>query len=119
MPGTEILITASLAARAVAYPGLITVSMIRSRSSKWANALFIALIVSHSMSRQPYPNVWASRWNSDDRLTPLISRLSVFTVTRNESWRSSRIGCSSMDGAAPVWTLEVGHISSGIRRSRT
>src|ERR1035438_3702714 len=45
--------TASLAARAVANPGLMTVLMIRSRWSKWANALFIALIVSHSMSDQP------------------------------------------------------------------
>ena len=51
-------------------------------------------------------------------MTWLISRLSVFTVTRNDSWRSSRIGCSAIDGAAPVWTFEVGHISSGIRRSR-
>jgi hypothetical protein len=37
----------------VANPGLITVLMIRSRSSKWPKALFIALIVSHSMSDQP------------------------------------------------------------------
>ena len=29
------------------------------------------------------------------------------------------IGCSSIDAAAPVWTLQVGHISSGTRRSRT
>ena len=50
-PGTRT--TASLAARAVANPGLITVSMIRSRSSKWANALFTASMVSDSKSRQP------------------------------------------------------------------
>ena len=50
-PGTRT--TESLAARAVANPGLITVLMIRSRSSKWPKALFIALIVSHSMSDQP------------------------------------------------------------------
>ena len=36
-----------------AKPGLITVLMIFSRSSNGANALFIALIVSHSMSPQP------------------------------------------------------------------
>ena len=29
------------------------------------------------------------------------------------------MGCSAMDATAPVWTLEVGHISSGTRRSRT
>ena len=34
-------------------------------------------------------------------MTWLISRLSVFTVTRNCSWRSSRIGCCAIDGAAP------------------
>jgi hypothetical protein len=45
--------TASLMARAVANPGLITVLMRRSRSSKPANALFIALTVSHSISDQP------------------------------------------------------------------
>ena len=45
--------TASLIARAVAKPGLITVLMRCSRSSKPANALFIALTVSHSMSDQP------------------------------------------------------------------
>ena len=45
--------TASLRARAVAKPGLMTVLISRSRSSKLANALFIALIVSHSTSDQP------------------------------------------------------------------
>ena len=38
----------------------------------------------------------------------------MLTVTRNRSRRSSPIGCSAIDGAAPVCTLEVGHISSGI-----
>jgi len=46
-------ITASLIARAVAKPGLITVLIRCSRSSNPANALFIALTVSHSMSVQP------------------------------------------------------------------
>ena len=50
---------------------------------------------------------------------PLISRLSVLTVTRNRSRFSSEIGCSATDSAAPVWTLLLGHISSGMRRSRT
>ncbi len=40
-------------ARAVAKPGLITVLISRSRSSNGANALFIAFIVSHSMSDHP------------------------------------------------------------------
>ena len=52
-PAPGIQTTESLAARAVANPGLISVLMIRSRSSKCPNALFIALIVSHSMSDQP------------------------------------------------------------------
>ena len=30
-----------------------------------------------------------------------ISRLSVLTVTRNCSWRSSRSGCSAIEAAAP------------------
>src|SRR5580693_3404205 len=45
--------TASLAALAIAKPGLITVLMMCSRWSKGANALFIALMVSHSKSGQP------------------------------------------------------------------
>ena len=36
-----------------AKPGLMTVLMSARRSSKWANALFMALMVSHSMSAQP------------------------------------------------------------------
>ena len=109
--------TASLSARAVAKPGLMTVLIKRRRSSNPANALFIALMVSHSTSDQPYPNSAASLWNSELSVTWLISRLSVFTVTRNCSWRRIRIGCSAIDRAAPVCTLEVGAISSGIRRS--
>lgn len=46
--GPGILTTASLAALTLAIPGFITVSMIRNLSSKWAEELFIALIVSHS-----------------------------------------------------------------------
>ncbi len=53
LPAPGIRTTESLAARAVAKPGLMIVLMIRSRSSKWPKALFIALIVSHSMSDQP------------------------------------------------------------------
>ena len=52
-------------------------------------------------------------------MTPLISRLSVLTVTRKRSRRSRSIGCSSIDATAPVWTFDVGHISSGTRWSRT
>src|SRR5215472_3975615 len=53
IPRPGIRTTESLAARAVAKPGLMIVLMIRSRSSKGAKALFIALIVSHSISDQP------------------------------------------------------------------
>ena len=53
LPSPGIRTTESLAARAVAKPGLMIVLMIRSRSSKCPKALFIALIVSHSMSDQP------------------------------------------------------------------
>ena len=56
--------------------------MSRSRSSNGANALFIALIVSHSISPRPIPNASSSAANSLDSETPLISRLSVLTVTR-------------------------------------
>ncbi|HXG41015.1 MAG TPA: HAMP domain-containing sensor histidine kinase, partial [Candidatus Limnocylindrales bacterium] len=45
---------------------------------------------------------------SDERVTPLISRLSVLTVTRNRSRRRRSIGCSSIDETAPVWTFDVG-----------
>ena len=48
-----------------------------------------------------------------------MSRLSVFTVTRKRRRRSRSIGCSSIEATAPVCTFEVGHISSGTRRSRT
>jgi len=53
IPRPGIRTTESLAARAVAKPGLMIVLMIRSRSSNCAKALFIALIVSHSISDQP------------------------------------------------------------------
>ncbi len=102
---------------AEAKPGLITVLISASRSSNGANALFIALIVSHCTSDKPYPNASLSAANSDDRVTPLISRLSVLTVTLNDSARSNPIGCSLIERAAPVCTFDVGHISSGIRRS--
>ena len=48
-----------------------------------------------------------------------MRRLSVLTVTRNRSRRSSSTGCSATEAAIPVWTLLVGHSSSGTRRSRT
>ena len=49
----------------------------------------------------------------------LINRLSVFTVTRKRNLANAPIGCSLIEAAAPVCKLEVGHISSGTRRSRT
>ena len=93
--------------------------MIRMRSSNGANALFIALIVSHSISPRPIPNAASRAANSLERDTPLISRLSVLSVTRKRRRRSRSIGWSSMDAAAPLWTFDDGHISSGTRRSRT
>ncbi len=97
----------------------MTSLMSRSRPSNATNALFMAFSVSHSISSKPIPNASTSRRNSSVGVIPLIRRLSVFTVTRNLSRRRRSMGCSAMDGATPVWTLEVGHISSGIRRSRT
>ena len=44
--------------------------------------LFSAFTVSHSMSAQPYPNASLSRASSALRVVPLMSRLSVLTVTR-------------------------------------
>jgi len=44
-----------------------------------------------------------------------MRRLSVFTVTRRPRSKYSRMGCSSIESTAPVWTFEEGHISSGIR----
>ena len=49
----------------------------------------------------------------------LISRLSVLTVTRKRSFFSMVIGCAAIDSAAPVCRFELGHISSGMRMSRT
>ena len=105
-------------ARAFAKRGLMTPLMMASRSGYGANALFIALMVSHSKSSKPQPN--ASRSCSISWVIEVarISRLSVLTVTRKRSLRSRSIGCSWIDATAPVWTLEVGHISSAIR-SRT
>ena len=79
----------------------------------------MALIVSHSISPSPMPNASSSAANSLDIDTPLMSRLSVLTVTRKRSRRRRSIGWSATDAAAPVWTFDVGHISSGTRRSRT
>lgn len=80
---------------------------------------FIALTVNHCMSSSVYPKVSVRCSNSWLMLVPLISRLSVFTVMRKCSLRSSPIGCPAYESAAPVWRLEVGHISSGMRLSRT
>ena len=79
----------------------------------------MALIVSQLMSLQDQSNASTRPASSEERLMPLMRRLSVLTVTRNRSWRSSPIGCSAREGTAPVCTLEVGHISRGTRRSRT
>src|SRR6266508_2335004 len=95
-------------------------SLIRTnRSSNGMNALFIALTVNHCSSLHPYPNASTSRASSRDIEVPLISRLSVLTVTRNRRSRRSPMGCSAIEGAAPVCTLDDGHSSSGIRLSRT
>src|SRR5690606_38059837 len=71
-----------------AKPGLITPLIRASRSSNGMKADFIAFTVNHCRSSQPYPNASTSLANSRERLVPLISRLSVFTVTRKQSRRS-------------------------------
>ena len=71
------------------------------------------------MSLHDQSKVSTSPASSEERLIPLIRRLSVFTVTLNLRRRSSPIGCSASEGTAPVCTFEVGHISSGMRRSLT
>src|SRR5665648_950543 len=93
--------------------------MIDSRSSNGMKADFIALIVAQRKSSSVHP-AWLTS-NDISRVidVPLINLLSVLTVTRNLSRFNNEIGCSAMDSAAPVWTLLLGHISSGIRRSRT
>ena len=93
--------------------------MMRRRSGNGANAHFIALTVSHSKSSRPQPNASASCTISLVIDVSLISRLSVFSVTRNRSRRSMPIGCSAIVGTTPVLTFDVGHSSSGMRRSRT
>src|SRR6266511_696066 len=110
---------AALAAWSEAKPGLICSLMMRSRPSNGQNADFMAFSVSHSMSSRPMSKALASVANSLDRVMPLISRLSVLTVTRKRNRRSRSMGWSAMLAVAPVCTLEVGHISSGTRRSRT
>ena len=57
--------------------------------------------------------------NSLDSVQWLISRLSVFTVIRKRSRLSRPIGWSASELAAPVCRFDDGHISSGMRRSRT
>ena len=49
----------------------------------------------------------------------LMSRLSVLTVTRKRSRRSMPMGCSAIEPTTPVFMFDVGHSSSGMRRSRT
>ena len=79
----------------------------------------MALTVNQRRSAQPYPNVCGEREQLAGHRAPDISRLSVFTVTRKRSRASRPIGWSASEDAAPVWTFDVGHISSGMRLSRT
>ena len=69
--------------------------MMRRRWSKGQNADFMALSVTHSKSSQVQPNVSCMASSSEVIDTPLISRLSVLTVTRNRSRFSRSIGCSA------------------------
>src|SRR5690606_24833771 len=84
-----------------AKPGLISPLMSATRSSNGMNADFIALTVNHCRSSHPYPHASTSAADSVDRVVADISRLSVLTVTRKRRRRSSPMGCSAMDGAAP------------------
>ena len=93
--------------------------MIARRSSNGMKADFIALIVAQRRSSNVHPASLTSSDISRVMDVPLIRRLSVLTVTRNLSRFNSEMGCSATDSAAPVCTLLLGHISSGIRRSRT
>ncbi|SHY16877.1 Uncharacterised protein [Mycobacteroides abscessus subsp. abscessus] len=63
--------------------------MMAKRSSNGMKADFIALMVNRCRSLQPYPNVSTRRSISRLIVVSLISRLSVFTVTRNRN-RASR-----------------------------
>ena len=93
--------------------------MIRRRSGNGAKALFTVLIVTHSKSSSVQPNA-SSSWTISLVIdVSLISRLSVFSVTRKRSRRSISIGCSAIDPTTPVLTFDVGHSSSGMRVSRT
>ena len=93
--------------------------MIASRSANGRKADFMAFTVNHCRVSQSYPKASLSAAISLLIEHPDISRLSVLTVTRNFRSVSSPIGCSAIDVAAPVYTLDVGAISSGIRLSRT
>ena len=73
----------------------------------------MALIVSQLMSLHDQSNVSTSPASSEERLIPLIRRLSVFTVTLNLSRRSSPIGCSASEATAPCV-----HVRSGAHLQR-
>ena len=90
-----------------------------SRSSKGRKADFIALMVNQRSVAASCPKACTSDHISSVIEVPLISRLSVLTVTRKRRSVSNPIGCSATEDAAPVWTLLAGQSSSGMRLSRT
>src|SRR5215207_1820408 len=76
--------------------------MMANRSSNGRNADFIALIVDQRSSSMVQPASSTSSCISRLADVPLMSRLSVLTVTRNR-WRFSRVmGWSAIEAAAPV-----------------
>ena len=83
-----------------------------------AKALLTVLIVTHSKSSSVQRSDSCSWRISFVIDVSLISRLSVFRVTRKRSRRSKSIGCSAIDPTTPVLTFDVGHSSSGMRVCR-
>src|SRR5690606_21943389 len=102
-----------------AWPGSTTSRRSALRSSKGRKALLTAFTVTVRRSSAVQPASSTSRDISRVIVVPDTSRLSVLTVTRKPRSFSAVTGCPAIEVAAPVWRLEVGHISSAIRRSRT
>ena len=97
----------------------MTSSTIRRRSSYGANPASTALTARRSTSADVRSNAAVTAVSSDDGITPLISRLSVFTPTENPARRNGPIGCSTTLATAPICTLHVGASSRWIWRSST
>lgn len=89
----------------------------RRLSSFPHHAAASALSFSVCSSPQVNPSWPASASYSSSRQVLNIFGSSVLTVTGTPASNMARIGCAATLGTTPVRTLEMGHISSGIRRS--